>query len=178
MSFKNCNSCDKKNNSFFCQPIMSDGRAISDLDSYRPRCSTQYVDKINNKMYPSYEQRMMLIHNATKIMNENALAAYNYSACGPCEEPYELSTQLPEYEMQKCDTRSCTFSGNNSSELGLGRESMYDKDRVNFLAMKEKEQQMFRNTNNVNDSYYPIGGSVKNQVGYKRYSIPGGGNFM
>lgn len=83
------------NHSISCPARMADGRAYTD---YRPRCMTQYV--MNNKAMSSFEQRQYLIRNADNIIHHNVAAAYTANACGPCVEPYDVGTMLPEHTYQ------------------------------------------------------------------------------
>jgi hypothetical protein len=162
---------------------MDDGRHFTD---YRPKCTQQYQDKISNKMLSSYEYRMFLIQNAEELMKKNASTAYMGNRCGPCVEPYDQGTMMPELEQQVCNERVCSFGVSNPYGLGLGRQ-FYTEERdqsfkKRFLEEKEKEQAFFKENaqccGRVSDDlqYYPIDGIVKNE--YERLSVPGGGMPM
>lgn len=181
--FKDCEECSRvSNNKFFnCPPRMADGRHFTD---YRPRCFGQYLIKVDGGNIPSsYDYRMYLTRNAGDIMKKNAFDAYSTNKCGPCMEPYDEGTMMPERQKQECNSRTCTFDIDNPSGLGLGRQfydrKMEEQFRKEFIAEKEKENQYFKNTANCCTSpaedmmYYPIDGMVKNN--YERYSTPGGG---
>ena len=177
--FKDCEGCTRvSDNKFFnCPPLMSDGRHFTD---FRPRCFGQYMIKEEKKIPSSFDYRMYLTRNASEIMAKNALDAYQQNVCGPCMEPFNVGTMLPEYEMQTCNTRTCSVKNNDPAGLGLGRDNGFvDKGRQEFLRQKEKENEYFKAKANccstIQDDlhYYPIDGVV--QTTYDRYSIPGGG---
>lgn len=181
-SFKNCDDCERpSNNQYFnCPPRMADGRHFTD---YRPRCTQQFQDKVDNKLLSSYEHRMFLMQNASEFMKRNALNAYMFNRCGPCVEPYDQGTMVPEFEKQVCNERVCSFGVSNAYGLGLGRQfytdNREDEFKQRFLEEKEKEQAYFKNNSQccgtVQDSlqYYPIDGVVDTQ--YSRMSVPSGG---
>lgn len=181
-SFKDCDECTRvsNNKSFNCPPRMSDGRHFTD---YRPRCYGQYMVKIDNNIPSSFDYRMYLTRNASDIMKKNAFDAYSTNKCGPCAEPYDEGTMLPEQSKEQCNARTCTFTKNDPYGIGLGRQ-YYDKEeeqkfRADFVKAKERENDYFKNnanccTTQADDlQYYPIDGNVKTH--YERYSTPGGG---
>ena len=177
--FKDCEECSRvSNNKFFnCPPLMADGRHFTD---YRPRCYGQYMVKDNNNIPSSFDHRMYLTRNASEIMAKNALDAYQNNVCGPCMEPFDVGTMLPEHEKQKCNTRTCSVKVTDQEGLGLGRENVFaDKGRQEFLRQKEMETEYFKSNANCCSTleddlnYYPIDGVVKST--YDRYSVPSGG---
>ena len=114
-----CSSCTKtpaKHDECFNR--MSDGRAFT---NWTPNCSvySQQVDNPNKGS--SYDQRMYLINNAEKLMNDNKNSLPN-GACVPCFANNEVGTMLPEQDMQTCSKNFCTYTQNNSTGLGLGRK--------------------------------------------------------
>lgn len=164
------------NNKFSgCPPRMADGRNFTD---YRPRCYQQYV--VDNKLMSSFEQRMYLTQNAEDLMKQGAAMAYMNNRCGPCEEPFDVGTMLPEMVQQVCNDKTCTFNVTNPYGLGLGRQYILDDQdqafRAQFLAEKEKEQSYFKQNNvdghSTDPLYYPIDGMVTTQ--YDRYAVPSG----
>lgn len=181
-SFKDCDECTRaSNNKFFnCPPRMSDGRHFTD---YRPRCFGQYLMKVNNNIPSSFDYRMYLTRNASDIMRKNAFDSYSTNKCGPCTEPYDVGTMLPEQSKQECNTRTCSFAKTDSSGIGMGRQYFKQGDeekfRKEFIKAKEQENDYFKKNANCCTSasddlyYYPIDGAVKNM--YARYSTPGGG---
>ena len=181
-SLKTCEDCERpSNNKFFnCPPRMADGRHFTD---YRPRCTQQFQDKLTNKLMSSYEQRMFLTANAEELIHVNARNAYMTNRCGPCVEPYNEGTMVPEFEKQTCNARTCSFGVTDPYGLGLGRqfytENVDETFKKRFIEEKEKEQQFFKQsaqccgTTNDNIQYYPIDGSVSDE--YPRPAVPGGG---
>ena len=160
-----------------CPPRMSDGRHFTD---YRPKCFQQYL--VNNKLMSSFEQRLYLTRNAEYLMKKNAADAYQLNRCGPCVEPYDEGTMLPEQVTQVCNSKVCSFNPTNPYGLGLGREfilSEHDKEfRAKFLAEKEKEQAYFKadvekvNPRAIDPEYFPIGGMLTTE--YDRFAVPSG----
>ena len=178
--FKQCEECTRPtNNQYFnCPPRMSDGRHFTD---YRPRCTQAYDNKLKDQLMSSYDYRMFLTQNAENIINKNAFNAYMTNRCGPCVEPYNEGTMLPELEQQICNTRTCTFKTTDPYGLGLGRKTQGETVpdvRQQFIAEKEKENQYFKQNAQccatVQDSmmYYPVDGSVMKQ--YPRTAVPSG----
>jgi len=181
--FKQCQDCERpSNNQYFnCPPRMADGRHFTD---YRPRCTQQFQDKINNAMVSSYEYRMFLQNNADQLILRNASQAYMQNRCGPCVEPFDQGTMVPEVEKQTCNARTCTFATNDPYGLGLGRNfgPTDESAKQRFLEEKVKETAYFKQNaqccGTVRDEmqYYPIDGMVAQ--GYSRPSVPGGGAPM
>jgi hypothetical protein len=169
----------------YCTPKMSDGRLLGD-EPWRPRCAQQYRDMMGGKFTSSYDYRTYLTENATKIMEQNALEAYTRTACGPCVEPWDQGTMLPEQTMQQCDARKCTFRVTDPFGLGFGRKYYADEQdaeaKAAFIAAKEKQNAYFKNladkcTPPKEDMlYYPIEGGPYKE--YVRPSIPSGAKIM
>jgi hypothetical protein len=130
-----------------CAPIMSDGRLFT---NWAPRCAQVYTDMHTKKPLSSYEGRQAMITGAEESMKKNAVDAYMQARCGPCYEnpDWNSGTMLPELNIQTCDARTCTFTPNNKSGLGLGREywnpKMESEYQQRFIAEKEKEQSFFK----------------------------------
>lgn len=148
-TLQNCASCERvsENKRFECPPRMADGRLFTD---YRPRCDINYdVDGLN-KGGPlalgmdSYAYRQFLIANAAKLMTSQRSAAYHVASCGPCKEPYNVGTMLPEQSVVKCDKQSCKVSGKDPRGLGTGRDYGTWGDsastQAEFLKYKQSEQ--------------------------------------
>jgi hypothetical protein len=185
MSCKSCTRPDNlgnqpkpssENNKFTqCPPRMEDGRNFTD---YRPKCFQQYM--VGDKLMSSFEQRMYLTKNAEDLMKTHASKAYVANRCGPCEEPFDVGTMLPEAIQQSCDDKTCTFNASNPYGLGLGRQFILSDEehqfRSRFLKEKEKEQDMFKSHNinprEVDPMYYPIDGMAP--TNYDRFAIPSG----
>lgn len=183
---KQCTSCSKEtDNANFNCPVKGDYRLFTD---WRPRCSTQYYDMVRNKLPTALDYRMFLTHNADEIIESNALKAYMKASCGPCVDnpSWDQGTMLPEFERQKCDSRTCTFGVNDPYGLGRGRQyydEEYEKEmRKEFLIQKEKENAFFKETAQCcgtvidNLKYYPIDGGVQQE--YSRLAVPSGGALM
>lgn len=184
--FKSCNSCTREtNNANFNCPVKGDYRLFTD---WRPRCSTQYFDMVQNNLPSALDYRMFLTHNADKLMQDNALNAYLKARCGPCvDDPsWDDGTMMKEFDSQQCNSRTCTFRVNDP--WGLGRQRKYyddDMDKVmrkEFITQKEKENDFFKKTSEccgtVRDDmvYYPIDGGVQNN--YSRFAVPSGATLM
>lgn len=181
-SLKTCEDCQRPsdNKSFNCPERMADGRLFTD---YRPRCAQQYLDKINNKLTSSYDYRLYMITNAEEIMKQNAISSYMRAQCGPCVEPYEQGTMVPEVEKQVCNERTCSFSVNDPYGVGLGRQyynpSVEQEFKKKFLEEKQKEQDYFKNkgqccgTLQDDLQYFPFDGLVSKE--FARPAVPGGG---
>lgn len=180
-SLKNCEECERpSNNKFFnCPPRMSDGRHFTD---YRPRCALQHLDNKTN-FQSSYEYRLYLQRNAEQIIAQNAEDAYKVNQCGPCVEPYDIGTMLPELEKQVCNERTCTFNVNDPYGLGLGRNySSEQVDKFNHKLVEEKSKEKYNFKESVQCcgtiqddlQYFPINKLVENN--YPRQAHPGGGN--
>lgn len=152
-------TCTKSSDNKYdnCPPHMEDGRMFTD---YRPRCIANFAvaggSSIpgNFDLPTSYEYRQYLTKNASDIMAKNRQMAYQNNACGPCTNPYNEGTMLPEQNMMKCDANKCSFYTSDSSGLGLGRQynTLGDSSAQDrFIKMKEQEQQNL--ANNVNQCW-------------------------
>jgi|688.fasta_scaffold389241_2 hypothetical protein len=108
------------NNKFFnCPPRMSDGRHFTD---YRPSCDVNNLIISNNKTISNFDYRMFLIENADKLMDINRMYTVEKNSCGPCKEPYNQGTMLPEKNLVQCDANTCKNSVNVLNGLGQGRK--------------------------------------------------------
>ena len=134
---------------------MADGRLFT---NWAPRCAQEYQ---NPNHLSSYESRQKLINSASEIMKENAGTAYINARCGPCYEnpDWQTGTMLPEFDMQTCNARTCTFTPNHKDGLGLGRkywnpktDSEYQK---RFEEAKQQEQVYFKDQ--LNGAINPFG---------------------
>jgi hypothetical protein len=107
------------NNKYFnCPPRMSDGRQFTD---YRPTCDVNNLIASNNNLVSSYDYRQYLIQNADKLMDINRAYTVQMSSCGPCVQPYNQGTMLPEQTKTSCDGNVCKNSLNVLNGLGVGR---------------------------------------------------------
>jgi hypothetical protein len=88
-------SCTKTSNNkhFNCPPRMDDGRHFTD---YRPHCHMENLIQHDNGMHNSFQTRLFLTQNATKLIELNRKEACSKNCCGPCQSPYQISTTMPE----------------------------------------------------------------------------------
>jgi hypothetical protein len=116
-----------------CPAKMSDGRHFTD---YRPRCITNS----QNMSVGSYEFRQYMINNAEKLLEEKR---NTMRQCGPCVDPFNIGTMLPEESYVKCDKNTCIVVGNDPSGLGQGRFYGEITDvHKKFLQDRENESNM------------------------------------
>lgn len=101
-----------------CPYRMSDGRNFTD---YRTRCTIDYETKVKNAFQSSYDQRQFLIHNATKLIEENNRVAVSMNGCSGCFPKTSPGTMLPEKNMVKCNGKFCEFGMSTPDGLGTGR---------------------------------------------------------
>jgi hypothetical protein len=107
------------NNKYFnCPPRMSDGRHFTD---YRPSCDVNNLISSNNNLISSYDYRQYLTQNADKLMDINRAYTVQMNSCGPCVQPYDQGTMLPEQSKTTCDATVCKNSLNVLNGLGTGR---------------------------------------------------------
>lgn len=134
--------CDKvsDNRIFSCPPRMADGRHFTD---YKPRCMANFI--LDNDSLNSFEYRQYLIKNSDSIIKNNQMKSYKQNTCGPCVEPYDQGTVLPEQYIQTCDKDSCKMILNDQNGVGLGRGYDNSSAKTEFLKVKEQEQMMFKN---------------------------------
>ena len=112
--------CYKASNNKYknCPPRMDDGRHFTD---YRPVCHLNNLITVNNKIKNSFEYRMHLTRNAENLMNINRAYISEKNGCGPCMEPYNVGTMLPEKTKIVCNAKGCSKIMNNQDGLGEGR---------------------------------------------------------
>jgi hypothetical protein len=180
---KACEQCEHPSNNKFlnCAPRMQDGRNFTD---YRPRCIANFQE-INGNKYPnSYEYRQYLVKNASTIMMKNRKDVYELNKCGPCMNPYNEGTMLPEHTIMKCNASTCSFNIKEGSGIGLGRDYGYPSEyNKQFLMEKEKEQIMLGAKENCCASvyddqlYYPFDYKSVGIVN-ERPAVPSGAKVM
>ena len=114
----------KTNNNQYdeCPPRMDDARHFTD---YRPNCHLNNLLIANYGIQNSHDYRSFLTHNAKKIMQMNRNYACKKNCCGPCVEPFQQGTMLPEQSLVKCNDRSCSSTLFDPKGLGQGRQ-FYD----------------------------------------------------
>ena len=110
-------SCYKTSNNkhFDCPPRMDDGRHFTD---YRPRCLLNNIVRLDNNIRNSFQHRLFLTRNASKLMEEKRQEFYNKYNCEPCDKP---TTMLSEQNVVTCDKFNCYASVVDKNGLGQGR---------------------------------------------------------
>lgn len=68
-----------------CPPLMSDGRHFTD---YRPSCYVHDLILAQNNITNSYDMKMLLTHNATKLQDINHKFYTMKNACTSCGKYY------------------------------------------------------------------------------------------
>ena len=101
-----------------CPPRMDDGRHFTD---YRPRCQLNNLIQMNNNINNSFQYRMYLTRNAEALMDSNRAYISKKNSCGPCMEPYNQGTMLPESTKVSCNNNSCNAEVVDTKGLGQGR---------------------------------------------------------
>ncbi len=99
-------------------PRMDDGRHFTD---YRPNCVVNTNLKVDNKLLNSYEYRMYLTQNATKIMDTNKKISYAQNGAYDCANKDTYGTMLPEKGMTLCNIQNCSVLEGYEEGIGLGR---------------------------------------------------------
>lgn len=139
-----CQSCEPRvsnNKHPECPSIMADGRHFTD---YRPRCDVNWVFP-QDKAMNSFDYRQYLTNNADALIQKNRDWASKLNACGPCKEPFEVGTMLPEQTKMVCDAQGCRVMMNDPAGLGMGRQ--YDTEGVDAMGLlsqgPQKETDVF-----------------------------------
>tara|TARA_Y100000589_G_C27134983_1_gene622158 strand:+ start:223 stop:786 length:564 start_codon:yes stop_codon:yes gene_type:complete len=168
----NCNKdlCYKTSNNkhFGCPPRMDDGRHFTD---YRGNCYVNNLVRNNNNIYNSFQYRQYLTHNANKLMDLNRANSCEKNCCGPCQQPYEVGTMLPEKNKSVCGDKACGVGINSPDGLGLGRAySDAPLSCNNWPASLPVNQPTNCCTPPENNfSYYPIDKTITVPSGGKRW---------
>ena len=101
---------------------MSDGRIFTD---YRPRIDQHLYDHQSRPAEGTYEQRQEMIHSADDIIRRYRDSAFGAASRGPCVEPFNIGTMVPETDRFVCDKVSCArvpVAAGNGMGLGTGRD--------------------------------------------------------
>ena len=172
---KSCSQCENEsdNKHALCPAKMEDGRQFTD---YRPRCAMHEGKNMN-----SYDARQYMINNAEQLMSADRKSMESRNRCGPCVEPWNQGTMLPEQTMTKCTAQTCTTFLKDPYGLGQGRDFGITPDAA-FVAKMEKNNSAMMRAQDKNCctgydediQYYPLGNSPENLV--KRSAVPGGGD--
>ena len=158
---------------------MADGRLFTD---YRPRCDVnmQYEPRAATG---SYEYRQFLIRNADSVIGEHRQTAFTEASSGPCVQPYETATMLPEADAFVCDKVSCKREARNAGGFGTGRDyGMLPSSKRAldaFLLEQAAAQKRLQNGANCcacggDGGYYPLPGLNISAPG--RPAMPSGGS--
>ena len=97
-----CETCTTPDVALNCPIRMSDGRLFTD---YRPRCAVNNVTEATNNGLDSYKHRMFMINNATEMMKQNMMKAYDVARCKPVA-PTPPTVPPPAFK-QACSSKSC-----------------------------------------------------------------------
>jgi hypothetical protein len=140
---------------------------------------------MGNEPLNSFEFRQYLINNAENIMKDNSITSYKENMCGPCVDPYDQGTVLPDQYVQSCNKNTCKFVINDQNGLGLGRGygvSQESTDIKNeFLKNKENEQLFYKQNTNCcstpqdDKNVFPYDGYKPEE--FQRSAIPSGAPF-
>jgi len=154
---------------------MDDGRHFTD---YRPSCDVNTYIAINNNIKNSNDYRQFLTSNADILMNINRLYTTQINSCGPCKEPYNQGTMLPEKNIVTCDKNTCRSSRNILNGLGQGRNYGNSVDCGNKWNWPKnvpytgcaKDQDLF--------DYYGSTQIMKESENFPRLTSQSGGNAL
>lgn len=158
---------------------MADGRHFTD---YRPRCLSNNTASLSTQPMTSYEHRQFLISNAEKLMAKNREETYQQNMCGPCVEPFNQGTMLPEQTNVVCNAQVCKVAPHDAKGLGQGRiysETPMTREESEYLARREADNKRLAKGGNCCSSsfddmqFYPIDGVVAEDSA--RLAVPGGG---
>ncbi len=113
--------CYKTSNNKYsdCPPRMADGRHFTD---YRQNCTINTLLRTGCNAYNSLEYRNFLVRNGEQLIDLNRQLTFNKNRSGPCVEPYEIGTMLPEQTKVDCDRHGCMVKVNDLAGLGQGRQ--------------------------------------------------------
>lgn len=179
---RTCEPCTRTsdNKHWDCPPRMADGRLFTD---YRPRCdiNLQYRQQ---PMTGSFDYRQFLITNGEKVIGQHRSQAYRGAYAGPCVQPYNKGTVLPEKDAFVCDAVTCRRVEGDPTGLGTGRQyGMLPQQQAaldQFLREQEAAQQRLRTRGNCCDNpldggYHPLPGvSSGLSMQGARFTIPSG----
>ena len=146
---------------------MDDGRHFTD---YRPHCHMASTIQRDNNIHNSFQSRLFLTQNATKLIELNRTEACDKNCCGPCQAPYQISTTLAENSAMVVDTENCGpkqstqpfVPSNVNAPLQCDSWNNSVVDSGQNCCMPPQEVQ----------NYYP---SSMDHVILKRKTVPGGG---
>ena len=169
--------CGKVSNNkhFDCPARMNDGRHFTD---YRPSCHLNNMIRANNNVLNSYDYRMFLTNNASKLMDLNRQYSCEKNCSTNCVSPYDETTMLPEKELTNCNEKGCVTNPSVFEGIGSGRVYSPNEPRDKCPGMNTMNDR----TNccaTVNDlnRYYPDSKIQGEEFG-SRYTMPSGGKML
>ena len=157
---------------------------------YRPRIDVQ-LENQRTPMSSSYDYRQFLQSHAEKIVQQQRDGVFRRTYCGPCMQPYDIGTMLPEADFVVCDKVSCTTRPGFPGGIGTGRiygtspEQRVARDA--FLTAQTRMQNELQSAGNANccappaNPYLERSGTTdrysqeKGQNQNTRWAVPGGG---
>ena len=123
-----------------CPPMMSDSRNFTD---HRPK-GVQALQDIVPLNKGSYDFRQQLEAHGSSMIQDLRRSTYAHNVCGPCKQPYEKGTLMPELATESCGHNACAFVQASENGVGLGRDFGESADAANayaaFLEEKRREQ--------------------------------------
>jgi hypothetical protein len=169
-------SCHKASNNkhFGCPPRMSDGRHFTD---YRPNCHVNNLVRANNDLNTSFQNRLFLTQNASKLIQMNRKYACQKNCCGPCKEPYHEGTMLQEHTVNKCSKDGCKSEVLFENGLGQGRVYSEDHGKCENLTHPKNSSNCCADTHNLFNYYNHIDSKAQGEL-LPRKTVPGGGDAM
>jgi hypothetical protein len=169
------NSCNRTtNNKYFnCPPRMADGRHFTD---YRASCNIMNTLHSTNNITSSFQSREFLTDNANKLIELNRKQACEKNCCGPCVEPYNQGTMLPERNIEQCSKTTCDFKVLNENGIGLGRDYGYSKCGLKELPVNQTYS-CCAPTNKLFNYYNHVDRKTQGEL-FPRLTVPGGGKAM
>jgi hypothetical protein len=180
---RNCGPCvrESDNKNFDCPPRMADGRLFTD---YRSRCDANL--QWQQPMSSTYDYRQYLINNGESVMGQMREEAFSKAYRGPCVQPFDQGTVVPEKDAFVCDKLACQKVAGAKDGLGTGRDyGMVPSQQAAvsaFLAEQAKQQARLADGANCcacagATGYYPLPGlnTTGDQQREARWAVPSGG---
>ena len=166
--------CGKVSNNkhFGCPARMDDARHFTD---YKPNCHMNNILRTQNQILNSYDYRMFLTNNATKLMDYNRKTACDLNCCTTCMEPYNTGTMLPERSMTQCNNTKCVTGPSVFDGLGTGRKYSEENESCPGVNNMNEKSNCCAPYNDLSN-YYPD--SKIQDEGFGRLSMPSGGKLL
>jgi hypothetical protein len=141
-----------------------------------------------DKPMNSYAYRQYLINNAGSLLNQSRTSAYQGAVCGPCMQPYNVGTMMPEMYKTVCDGQACSKKLVDPRGLGVGRDygagEGEESAKATFMQRKEQEQERLATNANccaasaVDRLNYFAPAGTQLPMADVRASVPSGGYPM